>query len=70
MLHKWHSKVLLKSNMLYFRYAPLEIWKDLLEDTANIPRGAGEQTQIATPYTSKPRLFSYFNIAFVLKLLF
>ena len=47
-------------------YPPL---KDLLEDTTNILCGPGQQTQIATPYTSKPRLFSYFSIVLVSKLL-
>ena len=56
--------------MLKFRYYLLENGKDFLEDTANILCGLGEQTQIATRYTSKPSLFSCFNIVLVLKLLF
>ena len=47
-------------------YLPL---KDLLEDAANILRGPGEQTHIATPYTSKPRLVSFLNIVLASKLL-
>ena len=50
-------------------YRGLSALKDLLEDTADILPGPGQQTQIATPYTSKPRLFSYFNIVLVSKLL-
>ena len=56
--------------MLKFRYYLLENGKDFLEDTANILCGLGEQTQIATGYTSKPSLFSCFNIVLVLKLPF
>ena len=41
--------------------------EDFLEGTANILCGPGEQTQIATLYTSKPSLFRCFCIVLVLK---
>ena len=50
--------------MLKFRYYLLENGKDFLEDSVNILCGLGEQTQIATEYTSKPSLFSCFNPGF------
>ena len=56
--------------MLKFRYDLPENGKYFPEDTANILCGPREQTQIATPYTSKPSLFSCFSIVLVLKLLF
>ena len=65
-----NGKVLLRSNILKFRYYLLENGKDFLEDIANILYGLGEQTQIATRYTSKPSSFSCFNIVLALKLLF
>ena len=53
--------------MVKVRYYLLENGKDFLEDTANILCGPREQTQIATRYTSKPSLFSCFNIVFSFK---
>ena len=53
-----NSKVLLRSNMLKFRFYLQENGKDFLEDTTNILCGLGEQTQIATRYTSKPSLLA------------
>ena len=65
-----NSKVLLRSNMLKFQYYLIENGKDFIEDTPNILCRLREQTQIAIRYTSKPSLFSCFNIVLVLKLLF